>query len=48
MFEAREKERAELESQIMDLTMSVFDGADTPAGDDAAKEVSEDFSEVIS
>jgi small subunit ribosomal protein S1 len=37
--EAREKERAELESQIMDLTMSVFDGADTPAGDDAAKEV---------
>merc|ERR1719487_728845 len=33
--EAREKERRELESQIMDLTLSVFDGADTPAGDDA-------------
>merc|ERR1719218_495055 len=26
--EAREKERQELESQIMDLTMSVFDGED--------------------
>merc|ERR1719182_1311101 len=33
--EAREKERKELESQIMDLTLSVFDGADTP-GDSAA------------
>jgi small subunit ribosomal protein S1 len=33
--EAREKERRELESQIMDLTLSVFDGADTP-GDSAA------------
>jgi small subunit ribosomal protein S1 len=34
--EAREKERKELESQIMDLTLSVFDGADAPAGDAAA------------
>jgi hypothetical protein len=36
--EAREKERRELETQIMDLTLSVFDGADgadKPAGDDA-------------
>merc|ERR1719163_237918 len=31
--EAREKERKELENQIMDLTMSVFDGAEGPDGD---------------
>jgi small subunit ribosomal protein S1 len=31
--EAREKERKELESQIMDLTLSVFDGDDAPAED---------------
>jgi len=38
--EARERERKELESQIMDLTMSVFDGAEAasaaPADADAA------------
>jgi small subunit ribosomal protein S1 len=36
--EAREKERKELESQIMDLTLSVFDDADAPAGEDAKVE----------
>jgi hypothetical protein len=39
--EAREKERKELESQIMDLTLSVFDGADAPAGDAAADKQAE-------
>jgi small subunit ribosomal protein S1 len=39
--EAREKERRELESQIMDLTLSVFDGADKPAGDDAQADTDE-------
>jgi len=36
--EAREKERQELESQIMDLTMSVFDGEDPLAAGPAAED----------